>query len=88
MIIGEERPKDVKDKILAREVVLEKTPDGKELLKITVKCCVPEGQEGSPKTRVGQLLRHDRSDRFIQPVRLKADQGHSSPSAQKWVLGR
>ena len=30
MIIGEERPKNVNDKILAREVVLEKTPDGKE----------------------------------------------------------
>ena len=30
VIIGEERPKNVNDKILAREVVLEKTPDGKE----------------------------------------------------------
>ena len=30
VIIGEERPKNVDDKILAREVVLEKTPDDKE----------------------------------------------------------
>ena len=30
VIIGEERPKNVNDKILAREVVLKKTPDGKE----------------------------------------------------------
>ena len=37
VIIGEERPKNVNDKILAREVVLEKTPDGKETLKITLK---------------------------------------------------
>ena len=35
VIIGEERPKNVNDKILAREVVLEKTPDGKESLKIS-----------------------------------------------------
>jgi len=33
VIIGEERPKDVKDKILAREVMLEKSPDGKDSLK-------------------------------------------------------
>ena len=37
MIIGESRPKNVDDTILAREVTLEKSPDGKESLKITVK---------------------------------------------------
>jgi len=36
VIIGKERLKNVSDKILAREVVLEKTPEGKELLKIIV----------------------------------------------------
>ena len=41
VVIGEKRPKDVDDKILAREVVLEKAPDGKELIKITVKAHVP-----------------------------------------------
>jgi len=35
VIIGEEMPKNINDKILAREVVLEKTPDGKESLKIS-----------------------------------------------------
>lgn len=40
----EPRPKDVNDKILAREFVLEKTLDGKESLKITIK---------SSKTRWG-----------------------------------
>jgi len=29
VIIGEERPKSADDKILGREVVLEKTPDGR-----------------------------------------------------------
>ena len=37
VIIGEERLKNVNDKILAKEVVLEKAPDGKESLKITLK---------------------------------------------------
>ena len=41
VIIGEERPKNVNDKILAREVVLEKTPDGKESLRITLKASRP-----------------------------------------------
>ena len=41
VVIGETRPKNVDDKILAREVVLEKAPDGKELIKITVKAHVP-----------------------------------------------
>ena len=43
VIIGEERPKNVNGKILAREVVLEKTPDGKESLKITLKASRPGG---------------------------------------------
>ena len=45
MIIGESRPKNVDDTILAREVTLEKSPDGKESLKITVKASRPGGQE-------------------------------------------
>ena len=47
VIIGEKRPNNVNDKILAREVVLEKTPDGKESLKITLKASRPGGQESS-----------------------------------------
>ena len=47
MIIGEERPKNVNDKILAREVVLEKTSDGQESLKITLKASRPGGQTSS-----------------------------------------
>ena len=37
VIIGEPRSKNINDKILAREVKLEKAHDGKESLKITVK---------------------------------------------------
>ena len=47
IIIGKPRPKNVNDKILAREVTLEKVPDGRELLKITVKASRPRGQESS-----------------------------------------
>ena len=46
-MIGETRPQNFDDKILAKEVVLEKAPDGKELIKITVKAHVPGGQEGA-----------------------------------------
>ena len=47
VVIGDVRPKDADDKILDREEVLEKAPDGKELIKITIKARVPSGQEGS-----------------------------------------
>ena len=49
MIIGESRPKNVDDTILAREVTLEKTLDGRESLKITVKASRPGGQESSSR---------------------------------------
>ena len=52
IIIGEPRPKNINDKIQAREVTMEKTPNGKESLKITVKASRPGGQEScSQKTR-------------------------------------
>ena len=41
VIIDETRLKNDDDRILDREVVLEKAPDGKELIKITVKAHVP-----------------------------------------------
>ena len=47
VIIGEERPKNVNDKILVREVVLEKTPDDKESLRITLKASRLRGQASS-----------------------------------------
>ena len=66
MVIGETRPKNVNDKILAREVVLEKAPDGMELIKITVKAKVPGRQESS-SAATSRLAVQDR------PVSLRAD---------------
>ena len=43
VIIGEPRPKNINDKIQAREVTMEKTPDGKESLKIIDKASKPGG---------------------------------------------
>ena len=83
VVIGETRLKNVNDKILAREVVLEKAPDGKELIKITVKAQVPGGQESSSAATSRPAVQ----DRPIRPVSPRADQRLSSPSARKWVLG-
>ena len=86
MVIGEIRPKNVDDKILAREVVLEKAHDGKELIKITVKDHVPGGQESS-STAVSRPAVQDRPVRPVSPTgQPRADQGLSSPSARKRVL--
>ena len=81
-MIGETRPQNFDDKILAKEVVLEKAPDGKELIKITVKAHVPGGQEGASSSSRPAV-----QDRPVRPISLRADQGLSSLSARKWVLG-
>ena len=47
MIIGDERPLTVDNKILAREVIQEKTSDGKKNLRIILKPRTLGGQEGS-----------------------------------------
>ena len=83
VVIGEKRPNNVEDKILAREVVLEKAPDGKESIKVIVKAQVPGGQESSSSAASRPTIQ----DRPIRPVNPKADQELSSPSARKWVLG-
>jgi len=81
VIIGEPRPKNVNDKILAREVTLEKTPDGNESLKINVKASRPRGQESSSRnTR--------RPTAQARPVRHRDDLELSSLSTRKWVLGK
>ena len=73
MVFGETRPKNADDKILAREVVLEKAHDGKELIKITVKVHVPGGQESS-STAVSRPAVQDR------PVRPVSPTGQTGPS--------
>ena len=67
VVFGETRPKNVNDKILAREVVLEKAPDGKELIKITVKAQVPGGQESSSATASRPAVQ-DRPVRSVSPT--------------------
>ena len=73
VVFGETRPKNVNDKILVREVVLEKDPDGKELIKVTVKAHVPERQEGSSATASRPAVQ----DRPVRPV---SPTGQTGPS--------
>ena len=88
VVLGEVRPKNADNKVPDREVVLERAPDGKELIKITVKAHVPGGKKVLLLLRVGLLSRTDRLDRFRRQVSPRADQEPSSLSAHKWVLGR
>ena len=68
VVIGDPRPMNTSDVILAREVIKGKTNDGKSTLKIIVK--KPRlGGKGALHQKIGLLIRHDRSDWFFQPVR-------------------
>ena len=102
VVIGDPRPMKKSDKILAREVIKEKTDDGKDTLKIIIKN-TRLGGKGDLHQKIGLLLRHDRSDwclrpiRPVRPVRLVPPAGQtalvtvpglSSQSVRKWVLGR
>ena len=59
MIIGEKRLKTSEDKILARAVVVDKTPDGKESPKITMKASGLRDKKVPCETQVALLLRYD-----------------------------
>ena len=78
-MIGDPRPMNVNDKILAREVVPEKTPDRKLTLRIFVNAPKPVGQANSssqpavqarpvrpvsPTGQTNQTGSNDRSDRL------------------------
>ena len=81
VVIGDPRPMNVNDKILAREVVAEKTPDGKPTLRIFVNAPKPGGQASSssqpavqaqpvrPVASTGQTGYNDRSDRPREQLR-------------------
>ena len=47
MVIGDDMPLPVDNKILVKEVIHEKTPDGKKNLRIILKPRTLGGQEGS-----------------------------------------
>jgi len=89
VIIGDERPLTVDNKILAREVVQEKAPDEKKNLRIILKPRAPRGQ--------GDSSSEDRSADQSRPVRpvlvagqttLAVSPGHLSLNVRKWVHGR
>ena len=89
VVIGDPRPMDTSDKILAREVVKEKTDDGKDTLKIIVRNPRLGGQGSSPS--------ENRSADQARPVRpvpptgqtaLVTVPGLSRQNVRKWVLGR
>ena len=73
VIIGEKRPITVNDKILAREMVQEKTPDGGRTFKIIVKARIPEGHEGYPT---------DWSAARPRPVRPISPTGQTGPDGR------
>ena len=90
VVIGDPRPINANDKILAREVVAEKTPDGKPTLRIFVNAPKPGGQASSSSQPAVQA----------QPVRPVASAGQtgqtgpgsspglSSRNVRKRVLGK
>src|SRR6185436_12807450 len=73
IIIGEPRPKNINDKIQAREVTMEKTPDGKESLKITVKASRPGGQGSCPQ----KTSRPATQTRPVRPVASTGQTGQT-----------
>ena len=64
VVIGDPRPMNTSDKILAREVIKEKTDDGKSTLKIISE--IPDsGGKGVLHQKIGLLIKLDRSDRCL-----------------------
>ena len=93
VVIGDPRPMNVNDKILARKVVKEKTADGERTLKITIRAPRLEGHGSSPSgSRVATQAQS--ADRLLKPVPPAGQTspvtvpGLSSRSIRKWVLGR
>ena len=75
VIIGDPRPNNVKDKVPVREVVLEKSADGKESLKITINAPRLRGQ-GSPTSGTSRPAVQ------VQPVRPVSPTGQTGQSGQ------
>ena len=71
VVIGDPRPMNANDKILAGEVVAEKTSDGKPTLRIFVNAPKPGGQSSSSSQPAIQA----------QPVRPVASTGQTGPGS-------
>jgi len=67
VIIGDPRPNDVKDKVPVREVVLDKSANGKESLKITINAPRLGGQ-GSPTSDTSRPAVQVRPVRPVSPT--------------------
>jgi uncharacterized protein YggU (UPF0235/DUF167 family) len=69
--IGERRTITTDDKVLSREVVIEKNADGKESLKITIKAPTLRGQAQAKiaEATVRQPEARNQSDQFTLPAR-------------------
>ena len=96
VIIGDPRPNDVKDKVPVREVVLDKSANRKESLKITINAPRLGGQ-GSPTSDTIRPAVQVRPVRPVSPTGQTGPNGqtgpefsprHSSRGVWKWVLGR
>ena len=74
VIISDDRPLTVDNKILSREVIQDKTPDGKKNLRIIPKPCTLGGQEGSSSG--------DRSAAQPRPVRPVSPTGQTGPGGR------
>jgi hypothetical protein len=95
VVIGDPRPMNTSDKILAREVIKEKTDDGKDTLKIIVRNPRLGGGQGSspPENQSADQARPVRPVRLVRTVpptgqtALVTIPKLSSRSVRKWVLG-
>ena len=74
VVIGDPRPMNTSDKILAREVIKEKTDDGKDTLKIIVRNPRLGGQGSSPP--------ENRSADQARPVRPVSPTGQTGSSSR------
>ena len=87
VVIGDPRPMNTSDKILAREVIKEKTDDGKDTLKIIVRNSRLGGHGSSPpENRSADQARPVRPVSPTGQTTLVTVSGLLSQSVRKWVL--
>ena len=87
--IGDPRPMNTSDKILAREVIKEKSDDGRDTLKIIIRNPRFGGQgSSSPENRSADQAQPVRPVLPVGLTALVTVPGLSSQNIRKWVLGR